>query len=121
MSSVSVWIKLSSAVEDAFVRVSCHPSTYIADVAALACSACPSWQLKANRVRIYLIAKAGEAKPNQKKIDEVISSLEPLSGETTLEIHGISSGAWLVARPIQSMTSFASGECVKCMKKRTQS
>ena len=76
MSSVSVWIKLSSAVEDEFVHVSCHPSTYIADVAALACSACPSWQLKANRVRIYLIAKAGEAKPNQKKIDEVIKLLK---------------------------------------------
>ena len=79
--------------------VSCHPSTNIANVALLACSACPSWQLKANRVRIYLLAKAGEAKPNQIKIELVISTLEPLSEETTLESHGISSGAWLVVRP----------------------
>jgi hypothetical protein len=76
--------------------------------------------LKLTACASTLVAKAGEAKPNQKKIDEVISTLEPLSGETTLESHGISSGAWLVARPTQSMTSFASGECVKSMKKRTQ-
>lgn len=97
-----VWIKLATATDDVFAYLEFH-GVFVGQLAALACSSFPRWHVDEGQVRIYMVAKAGEPKPNQSVIDEALASSDPLSEESTLESHGISSGAWLVAKPTQSI------------------
>ena len=95
MSVAFVWIKLATA-KDAFVKIFYSPGADVSDVAALACSSL-GWGLTANKVHLFLAAKAGESKPMQPAIEAALKDLEPLAEEATLESVGVTSGAWLVA------------------------
>jgi hypothetical protein len=109
-----VWIKLATAVMDRFAKVFLQPNSHIDDVGALSCSTLEWGRLRANQVEIYLVANAGDKKPNQVEIEEALKLLKPLEEDATLESASVKSGSWLVAKPIQvsSMTSVVStGEC----------
>ena len=97
-STAFVWIKLATAVEDAFAKVFYAPGQDVADVASLACKAFPRWRLDAGQVRLFLAAKAGAPKPQLPAL-EACKDLAPLAEEAALESAGVTSGAWLVAAP----------------------
>jgi len=105
-----VWIKLATAVMDRFAKVFLQPNSHIDDVGALSCSTLEWGGLRANQVEIYLVANAGDKKPNQVEIEEALKLLKPLEEDATLESASVKSGSWLVAKLIQvsSMTSVVS-------------
>jgi len=91
-----VWIKLVTSVEDSFAYLETG-CLFVGQVAALACSSL-AWGLTANKIRLFLVAKAGAPKPQLPSLD-AFKDLEPLAEEATLESAGVTSGAWLVAVP----------------------
>jgi hypothetical protein len=95
-----VWIKLSSAEEDAFAKIFFPPCNDMADVAAHACASF-AWGVTANKVRLYVVAKASDPKPLQPAIEAALKKMEPLPEEATMESAGVSFGAWLVAATTQ--------------------
>ena len=98
-----IWIKLATAMDDVFAHLEFFDlSTDISDVASLACSSFSHWQLDAGQVRIYMVAKAGEPKPTSSDIDNALLK-EPLKITAPVE-----SGAWLVAKPTQSIRRWLS-------------
>ena len=102
-----VWIKLATAKEDAFAKIFYPPGKDVSDVAALACSSL-GWGLTANKVRLFMLAKAGP-KP-QLPAPEALKDLKPLAEEATLESAGVTSGAWLVAAPATPDSSGGGGD-----------
>ena len=97
------WIRLAAAVDDSFVKVAFEPGSHVADVAASACSAL-AWGLSPNKVRLHLVARAGEPKPKESAILAALATGAPLDEEILLASAGVASasrsGAWLVARPV---------------------
>jgi hypothetical protein len=85
-----VWIKLATAKEDAFAFVA--GSRLVGQVASLACATL-AWGLKANKVRIHMVAESGTAEPTPAAVDEALAQ-EPLAVSAV-----VGSGAWLVAAP----------------------
>ena len=92
-----VWIKLATEKDDAFSKVRYLLNADISDVAALACSSFPHWQVNAGQVRIYLVADSGLDEPSSSDIDNALLK-EPLKITAPVE-----SGTWLVAKPTQSI------------------
>ena len=72
-----VWIKLATEKDDAFSKVRYLLNADISDVAALACSSFPHWQVNAGQVRIYLVADSGLDEPSSSDIDNALLK-EPL-------------------------------------------
>jgi len=110
-----VWIKLATREVDSFAKILIQPGGHVADVASFSCSTLEWGGLRANQVKIYLVANVGDKKPNQVEIEEALKWLIPLEEEASLEGADVKSGSWLVAKPIQlsSMTSAVSpGECI---------
>ena len=78
-----------------------------------------TWQLAwgglaANQVRLYLVASAGGAKPQQRAILAALASGAPLPEEAALWSVGVASGAWLVARPSAGGGGGAGGRALTC-------
>jgi hypothetical protein len=95
--SPHVRVKLAPS-NDEWAKVYISPGMEVADVAALACSSL-AWGLTPNRFRLFMVAKAGEPRP-QLPAPEAFTDLVPLAGEATLESAGVTTGAWLVAVPL---------------------
>lgn len=100
--SFFVWIKLATAKNDVFAYMEISKGLlFVGQLSSLACLTFPRWQLDSSQVLIYLISKSGEVKPSQSTIQNALVTIEPLPEESTLEnTIGISSGAWLVVKPI---------------------
>jgi hypothetical protein len=92
-----VWIKLATAKDDAFSKVRYLLNADVSDVASLACSSFPHWQVNAGQVRIYLVADSGLDEPSSSDIGNALLK-EPLKITAPVE-----SGTWLVAKPTQSI------------------
>jgi hypothetical protein len=88
-----VWIKLSE--ENDFDRLACTADIGIRDVAALACAS-RGWG-PVHRVRVLLLASAGEPEPSQQDIAAALQSPQRVPVAVTLESLGVASGAWLLA------------------------
>ena len=102
-----VWIKLATAKEDVFAKVTITSSDLVTDVAERSCAKFPRWRLDAGQVQLFKLAEAGP-KP-QVPAPEEFKGLEPLAEEATLESVGVASKSWLVALSTTPGTSSSSG------------
>ena len=95
-----VWIKLATAEASVFAFLPCGVGEMAGQVVARAVRDFPSWRLDATQVRLFVAARAGEAKPLQAAIAAALACSAPLAEELTLEAQSVAAGSWLVAAPI---------------------
>jgi hypothetical protein len=97
-----VWVKLSTAKEDVFAKVTITASDLVTDVAELSCAKFARWRLCAGQVRIHLVAESGE-EPSDEAIGAALAKKHlPVNAVVT-------SGAWLVVVPITPVGGGGSG------------
>ena len=92
-----VWIKLATAKEDVFAKIFYCPTLQGRFRRGHPCQLIPSVDLSANKIRLFLVAKAG-SKPKLPAL-ETFKDMEPLAEEATLGSAGVTSKSWLVAVP----------------------
>ena len=100
-----VRIKLATAKEDVFSKITFASGKDVADVAALACEKFPCWRLDAGQVRIHRVTVSGK-EPSEEEIGAAwATGTKPLAVS-----EGVTSGAWLVAVPTTPGSSGGGGD-----------
>ena len=63
-----IFIKLATAKEDVFARVTLTCSDLITDVAERACKQYTHWRLNAAQLSLYLVAAGGDEEPTEEAV-----------------------------------------------------